>query len=165
MIHKLSSELARWPAARGRAGRAGVAAFTLIEVIAATAVMSLSLGSAIVAIQIGINNLDAARTSTAVAQVLQAEAERLRMLNWTSLAALPAEEPVQLTAATPSEAITSGRVAVTRTISDVSGFSNMKEIRLRATWRSLNGQARERVFQLRYAKGGLHDYYYSTTGS
>ncbi len=139
--------------------------FTLIEVIAATAVMALALGASVVGIQIGSNNLDAARTSTAVAQALQSEAERVRMLNWEALTALPAEARVDLTGAVPSDAIASGRVAVTRTISDVTGFANMKEIRLRAAWTSLNGQARERVFRLRYAKGGLHDYYYSASGS
>ena len=116
-------------------------------------------------IQIGINNLDAARTSTAVAQALQAEAERVRMLNWAALTALPAEARVDLTSMMPSDAIATGRVVVTRSISDVSGFANMKEIRLSAAWKSLNGKPRERVFRMRYAKGGLHDYYYSASGS
>lgn len=146
---------------RSRAFRA----FTLIEVMAATAVMALSLGAAIIGIQIGINHLDVARTSTAVAQALQAEAERVRMLNWAGLSALPAEAQIDLSGVIPSEAIASGRVRVSRTISDVAGFANMKEVRLRAVWTSLDGASRERVFRLRYTKGGLHDYYYGSTGS
>lgn len=149
---------------RGVLKSAALRAFTLVEVMAATAVMALAIGSSIIGIQAGINNLDSARTSTAVAQVLQAEAERLRILNWESLTALPSEATLNLASAMPTDAITKGKVVVTRTISDVTGFTNMKEIRLRAAWTSLNGQSRERVFRLRYAKGGLYDYYYSASG-
>jgi prepilin-type N-terminal cleavage/methylation domain len=151
--------------ARGGGGRGRAAdAFTLVEVMVATAVMALSLVAAIIGIQIGINHLDVARTSTAVAQVLQAEAERVRMLNWVALSALPAEAEIDLTGTIPSEAIASGRVRVWRTITDVSGFANMKEVRLRGVWTSLDGAAREREFRLRYTKGGLHDYYYGSSG-
>lgn len=133
--------------------------------MAAVAVMALSLGTAIIAIQIGLRNLETARTSTAASQVLQNEAERLRLLNWVGVSALPASDTISVPAGFSHESLQNGRVAFTRTVSDVSGFTNMKEIVLRARWTSVNGQAHERIFRMRYAKGGLHDYYYGSSGS
>lgn len=144
---------------------AGRRAFTLIEVMAAVAVMALSLGASIIAIQMGMRNLELARVSTAASQVLQNEAERLRLLNWAAITALPATEDLTVPTAFDHESLFKGRVDFTRSVTDVTGFSNMKEIVLRASWTAINGQAHERVFRMRYSKGGLHDYYYGSSGS
>lgn len=147
------------------AGRRADGAFSLIEVMAAVAVMALVLGTAIIAMQIGMRQLSLARTTTAAAQVMQGEAERLRLLNWAALDALPESAELTVPAAFAGEALLNGRVRFTRTISDVDAFANMKEIVLRATWDGGRGREHERVFRLRYTKGGLHDYYYGSTGS
>lgn len=148
---------------RHRMRGAGREALTLVEVMAATMVMALAIGSSIVGIQAGMNHLDVARTSTSMAQLLQQEAERLRLLNWAGIESLPSSETW-----TPKEGVPDtrrGKVKITRDVSSVAGYPDMKEIRLRATWEALNGRPCERVLWLRYAKGGLHDYYYNSTGN
>ena len=146
----------------GRRRRRKCRAFTLVEVMAATAVMALSIGVGVVTLQIGMRNLELARTSTAAAQVLQNEAERLRLLNWSGVLALPGSENLNVPAAFAGNALPAGRITFSRTVSDVANFNDMKEILLRATWTSIDGQTHERVFRLRYAKGGIHDYYYGS---
>lgn len=131
--------------------------------MAAAMVMAFALGAAVIAIQAGMRDLEMARTSTAVAQVLQSEAERLRLMNWPEINALPASETVN-----PGAEVANARrggVQITRVVSNVAGFADMKEIVLRATWTGGGGGAHERVVRLRYAKGGLHDYYYGSSGA
>ena len=144
------------PAARSGARRA----FSILEVMSATAVMAMGLAAAIYGIQIGLRNLDVARTSTAIGQVMQSEAERIRLLNWDALSALPNNATtLTLADALNNRALKNGNVVVTRTISNVSGYANMKEVRLVATWRSIEGAQRTRIIQFRYTKGGVYDYY------
>ena len=138
-------------------------AFTLIEVMAATAVMALSLGTGIIALQIGMRNLELARVSTAASQLLQNEAERLRLLNWAGISALPASAQLGVPSDFANATLLQGRVTFTRSVADATGFTDMKDIVLRADWTSLDGRPHERVFRLRYSKGGLHDYYYGST--
>lgn len=145
---------------RRRSGPRG--AFTLLEVIIATGVLTLGLGTGIIGLQLGMRDLDTARTSTAVSQVMQNEAERLRMLNWTQISALPVSANVDLASTFSGDSALSGRMTLTRTVSDVTGFSNMKEIVLQANWTGVDGKSHTRVYRMRYARGGLHDYYYSS---
>ena len=144
------------PTARVGARRA----FSILEVMSATAVMAMGLAAAIYGIQIGLRNLDVARTSTAIGQVMQSEAERIRLLNWDALSALPNNATtLSLADALNNRALKNGNIVVTRTISNVSGYTNMKEVRLVATWRSIDGLQRTRIIQFRYTKGGVYDYY------
>lgn len=158
-VRRLNRNQAKARGARQRAG------FSLIEVVAATAVLAFGLCTAVITLQIGFRDLDTAKTSTVVSQALQSEAERLRMLNWTSIVALPASETVDLTTSFTSEAVMGGRLTVTRTLADVTGYDNMKEIVLRATWTAIDGKSHTRSLFMRYAKGGLYDYYYSAATS
>lgn len=140
-------------------------AFTLVEVLVATTIMGVGMASAAVCLQVGLRALDTARATTLVAQVLQDEAERLRLENWIAIDALPAEEeifnpaPAQFAGTPFAEMVASGRLAITRSVQDVPGFADMKEITLRAEWTDLGG-SHGRALRLRYAKGGVSDYYY-----
>jgi prepilin-type N-terminal cleavage/methylation domain-containing protein len=165
VAHPLSKPGARPGRTGDSASRLFKRGFSLLEVIMATAVLTLGLGTAIIGLQVGMRDLDLARTSTAVSQALQNEAERLRMMRWTDIEALPASETIDQTAAFSAEAILKGRLTMTRTISDVSGLANMKEIVLQAVWKGMDGKSHTRVYRLRYGKGGLHDYYYSSGAS
>lgn len=146
--------------ARRPAGR--TSGFTLIEVIMAGVVMAFAVTTALVCIQIGMRDLDVARTGTAVSQVLQNEMERLRLKDWSSIAALPASEALDVGTAFSSDSVLKGRVTIVRTVGDVTGFTDMKEIVVTARWTSMDGTARSRVYRMRYAKKGLYDYYYSS---
>jgi type II secretory pathway pseudopilin PulG len=136
-------------------------AFSILEVMSAIAVMAMGLGVAIHGLQIGLRNLDVARTTTAVAQVMQSEAERIRLLTWEMVTQLPASQNLTLDSVFATRALKNGSVTVTRYVDDVAGFSNMKMVKLQATWRSIDGVSHDRWFQFRYTQGGLYDYYRS----
>lgn len=139
-------------------------AFTLIEVVAATGVMSMALSSAIIVIQSGFSNLDLARTSTAASQAIQSEMERLRLMNWTGISELPASETLDLSEIHSARTLSGDRITVVREVSDVAGFGSpaeIKEITVTASWTSFSGTAHSRVFRMRYARNGLFDYYYN----
>jgi prepilin-type N-terminal cleavage/methylation domain-containing protein len=159
VAHPLSKPGARPGRTGDSASRLFKRGFSLLEVIMATAVLTLGLGTAIIGLQVGMRDLDLARTSTAVSQALQNEAERLRMMRWTDIEALPASETIDQTAAFSAEDILKGRLTMT------SGLANMKEIVLQAVWKGVDGKSHTRVYRMRYGKGGLHDYYYSSGAS
>lgn len=144
---------------RARRSRA-CAGFTLIEVVAGTCVLALALCSSILVLQIGFRDVDVARTSTTVSQVVQSEIESLRALNWEGISALPDSEEVDVAAAHSDTTLAGGRLVVTRTVTDVPEFTHMKEIRVTGTWTGLNGLTHTRNFIMRYGKNGLYDYYY-----
>ena len=128
----------------------------------ATAVMAMALSTTVVALQCGFNHLDTARTSTAASQMIQSEMERLRLMNWAGITALPAQEEVNVTSVHSSASIAGGRLTIYRNVSDAAGRgSNMKEISLTAQWTSIDGQVHSRIFHMRYARNGLFDYYYN----
>lgn len=140
----------------------GVKAFTLVEVVMAAAVLAFALTTSIICIQIGLRDLDVARTGTAVSQALQNEMERLRLKDWVSLSTMPTTAELDLGDTFSSDSVLEERITLTRKVSDVPGFSEMKEIVLTARWTSMDGRAQVRVYRMRYAKNGLHDYYYTS---
>lgn len=130
----------------------------------AAAVLAFGIIASIICIQIGVRDLDVARTSTAVSQAMQNEMERLRMEDWATISTLPAEETLDLAATFSADSQLNNRVVITREISDVAGFADMKEIVVRASWTSpVDGRPRERTYRMRYTKNGIHDYYYSSS--
>ena len=134
----------------------------------ATFVLTLGITTAIYVIQIGLRNLDTARTTTAVAQAMQSEMERLRLQNWTEISALPTSAEIDLSASFSSASIEADRVTVIRTVADVSGFgspSTVRQISLTASWTSIDNVERTRKLVMRYARNGLFDYYYSSATS
>ncbi|MCF3649969.1 type IV pilus modification PilV family protein [Synoicihabitans lomoniglobus] len=150
------------PTLYGRAKTKCRRAFTLIEVMAATGVLSMALSSAVIVIQAGLSNLDTARTSTAASQMIQSEMERIRLLNWTNISALPAEEVLDISEFHTAGTIAGDRLEIVRRVSDVAGYaSEMKEIDITATWTAISGRELSRVFRMRYARNGLFDYYYN----
>ncbi len=139
-----------------------------MEVIAAVAVLSLALSSAIMVLKSALSNLETARASDSAVQIIQSEIERLRLMNWASISALPASETLDVSAVHSALTIEGNRFTVTRTVADVSGHgspSEMKQITVTATWNSSDGKAHERRFQMRYARNGLFDYYYNSAQS
>jgi prepilin-type N-terminal cleavage/methylation domain-containing protein len=136
--------------------------YTLIEVMMAAVVLALGLVSALICIQIGVRDLDVARTGTAVSQALQNEMERLRLEDWTEISALPATESLNLGLTFSSISVLNRKVTFVREVKDVTGFADMKEIAVTARWTSIDGRPHSRTYRMRYAKNGLYDYYYSS---
>lgn len=134
--------------------------FSLVEVMVAATILGLALAAAAVGLQIGLRSLDTARISTGASQMLQNEAERLRLLSWEQISALPAEAAVDIDSML-SEGRTPGQnFTVVRQVADVAGLSGMKEITITAQWTGLGGQTHRRSTVIHYARGGVHDYYY-----
>lgn len=139
--------------------------FTIAEVMIASGVMLLGIVSAIFVIQAGFKSLDTARSITLASQVIQSEMERIRLLSWTAVAALPANETLDIqTILPPGE--TAQRIArrftVKRSVTDVSGkVGSVREITLSVTWRGIDGTEHVRTTGTHYTRNGLYDYYYT----
>lgn len=128
----------------------------------AASVLSMALSSAIIVIQNGFRNLDTARLGTTASQMIQSEMERIRLLNWESVEALPASEEIDPASFFTTSTIETDRITVIRSVSDVPSFGGeMKEIIVTATWTTINGHPATRLFRMRYARNGLFDYYYN----
>lgn len=133
----------------------------------AGAVLAFAICTSILVIQASLREAGLARNVTAVAQAMQNEMDRLRLLNWSELSALPASGTVDL-GATYTAATTVPGLTITRAVADVAGYGSpatLKEITLTARWTStVDGMVRTRRFVLRYGKNGLYDYYYNGSG-
>ena len=137
-------------------------AFSILEVMSALAVMAFGLAAAIAGMQIGLRNLDVARTANAISQVMQNEAERIRMYNWDMVIGLPAEEYITIEDTLKTKALKNGDVLIKRTVTTVANYNGtMKQIKLQATWSSIDGQRHDRIYWFLYVQGGLYDYYRS----
>ena len=90
----------------------GPRAFSILEVMSALAIMAFGLAAAISGMQIGLRNLDVARTANAISQVMQNEAERIRMYNWDMVIGLPAEEYITIEDTLKTKALKNGDVFI-----------------------------------------------------
>ncbi len=149
-----------------RAGRSlprkGERAFTILEVAMATFVMAMGIASTIIAMQAGFKMVDVGRGTTLASQVAQSEMERIRMMSWTDIAALPASATVDLTTVFTTDPALAARFTMIRTAADVTGKSGtMREIAIQVSWKSYDNRAHQRTFRTRYSQNGLYDYYYT----
>jgi prepilin-type N-terminal cleavage/methylation domain-containing protein len=148
------------PRSDGR--RRGQRGFTLIEVAMASFILAFAIGSSLTVMMQGFKTIDVARTITLSSQIAQSEIERLRLLNWGGIEALPASAPVDLAASFSAEGAYANRFTVTRVVADVPGMAGeMKDITIIVSWRGTDGLVRDRKYHMRYGKDGLYDFYYT----
>lgn len=141
--------------------------FTLVEVLAASFVMVLAIGSSILALQSGLRNIDYGRRLTLASQVMQSQTESIRLMNWTNVQALPSS-PTLVNSDSIFAADTSYAKDFTLTLQSVPVVgreTTMREITLVVTWTGAFGSRHTRTFVTRYCKDGLYDYYYTLAGS
>jgi hypothetical protein len=143
----------------------------------ATFVMSLVLGTSIIALQTGFRYIDVARGDTLASQIMQSEIERLRLMAWDkttptgvidSIVELPATETVDLSTMFSTNAALASKFTVTRIVESETGPSPRTDVRyitVRVTWDSSDGKNHTRSFTTMYAKNGLYDYYYTLANS
>jgi type II secretory pathway pseudopilin PulG len=155
----------RLPLQRRRPRATGTAGFTLVELMVASVVLILGIASAVASLQIGFRTLDNARATTLAAQIVQSEIERVRLLSWTGINALPASEQLDLTSLFPAGRTRTeiiNRFTAVRTVSDTADRGGlMKSITVTVTWRASNGATNTRVTTTRYTQNGLYDYLYT----
>ncbi len=136
--------------------------FTIPEVALSALILALGISTAIIALQWGYRSLDLARGTTLASQILQSEIERLRMMNWSTLNALPASETFDGATYFSGAPGIAGKFAVTRTIApDPNRTGSVDKITVSVTWKTYDGRSHTRTFQTEYMKDGLYDYYYT----
>jgi Tfp pilus assembly protein PilV len=139
---------------------ANVAGFTIFEVAVATFVMAFGIATSIIAKQMGFKALNDARDTTLASQIMQSEIERIRLMSWSGIQALPASATVAID--TTFSATIAAKFAVTRTVAaDGARPTDVMNITLAVTWNSYDGRSHTRSFSTMYCKNGLYDYYYT----
>jgi Tfp pilus assembly protein PilV len=147
----------------GRKKRPLTGGFAILEVAMATFVLAFGIATAIVAMQAGFRHLDLARGTTLAAQIIQSEMERIRMMSWTGVSAIPATETFDGATNFSSTSRIVGRYSVTRTLTaDTARPTEVMNISIAVTWKTYDGRPHTRSFNSIYAKNGLYDYYYTT---
>ncbi|HKB90803.1 MAG TPA: type II secretion system protein [Opitutaceae bacterium] len=140
--------------------------FTLIEVMMAVIIMAFAISSSIPALQRGFLAIDVARNTTIGGQILQSMIEDIRLLNWSQVSALPASQAVAIdssfTGYNVKAAALLSHFSCTRTVTDVSGLTNVKSIVLTVTWTGYDNRAHSLNYNTYYAKNGISDYFYTS---
>jgi hypothetical protein len=128
----------------------------------ATFVMAMGISTAVIGMTAGFKQIDTARNITLSSQVLQSEMERLRLMNWTDIAALTGTATVDLSVVFTDDTALAAKFTLTRTVTDLAGkVGEMKQITLVCGWNSIDGRPLSRQFTTYYTKNGLYDYYYT----
>lgn len=125
-------------------------------------VMAFAISTSIIAMQSGYKQIDLGRGTTLASQIIQSEMERLRMMSWTNITALPAKEAFDGATYFSSNPDIAGKYTITRTITDdATRPTEVKDMTVYVTWLSYDGRSHTRSFTAKYAKNGLYDYFYT----
>ncbi len=149
----------------------------------ASFVVAMGIATSIIAMQSGFRSLDVARDTTLASQIVQSEVERLRLMSWAGISALPATETVNLSTMFTTNPEITNRFAATRIIGAVmdppvspteSNLANaaygnwktwstdeMKQITIVVTWKGYDLRSHTISMITVYAKNGLYDYLYT----
>lgn len=142
------------------------AGFSLVEVMMAFSILILCIAGSIATMMTGFRSLDTARCGTLAAQIMQSQIEKLRMEQWTTLCAEPADKTfstAEIAALVPTSAAdTAARFSLRQQIQNATDHpTDMKEILITVTWNGVGNVPHTRVMTTRYAQNGLYSYYYS----
>lgn len=134
----------------------------------ASFVMAFGIATTIIAMQAGFKMIDVARGTTLASQVAQSEMERIRMMSWTAIKALPEKQQADLTTTFTTDPDLASKFTMTRIALDIddtkdpkTGEATQREITLIVSWRSSTGSSHTRTFTTIYSMNGLYDYYYT----
>jgi Tfp pilus assembly protein PilV len=154
--------------------------FTLVEVALAATILLVGFAGMAEALIIGSEMLDTARKQTIAAQIVQAEIERLRMLDWKTATAkdntIQAADPNQATELalgpglasvtkyfTPSPSSALAQIApsslfvnCTRTVELANGRTDLRKVTITVTWKSITGKIHSRSCNAYIGKYGLN---------
>lgn len=147
----------------GRAPRRSAdSGFTILEVAMSAFVMAFGIATSIVAMQTGFQSIDLARGTTMASQLMQSEMERVRMLSWTAITALPEKEQVDLSVYFTTNPEIISKYQVVRVVEiEAARPDDVREITIYVIWNGYDGRRHQRSFTSKYAKNGLYDYYYT----
>jgi len=141
-------------------------AFTLVEVMVASAVMLLGIVGMIRVLVSGSEMLDVSRKQTIAMQVIQGQLDNIRLRDWSVVDAYPASRTVNIDDADQNSNVAAGFVfgpnlpaicrnfQCTRTISTVR--TDLKQITFSVTWQGSTGRSYTRSGSTYFGKNGLH---------
>ncbi|MBL9209397.1 MAG: type II secretion system protein [Opitutaceae bacterium] len=145
-------------------GRKDRRAFTILEVMMASAIMAFALSSAIIVMQRALSLQDSARNLTLAGQLMQAEFEKMRLKDWSVVGGYAAgPTPVGANSLFTMSAGVGDRFTVQRRV--YTPQADMREIELTASWRAYDGRTVSRSMKTYYGRYGLYDYYYNNGDS
>jgi len=158
------------PARNGRRGfkRSRVAAFTILEVAMAAAVMALSISTSILVMSRGFNSLDSARCFSYASQIMQSELEKMRLTKWGDGTAAgngtegitfykTSVEELPIDASFTTAGDVGSRMTMTRIAENV--HAGMIKVTLRISWKTYDGRALSRSYVTYYGQNGLYDFF------
>lgn len=149
--------------------RFGTGAFTILEVLIATVVMTFAIGSSLIALGRGFAALDSARCISYASQIMQSEFEKMRLTQWgdgtagagsgtTGVSAYPTTETeVTIDSSFFTAGDIGSRMRLYRTATDV--HDGMIMFKLTIKWTTRDGRALQRSYITYYGKNGLYDYF------
>ena len=134
--------------------------FTIVEVGVAAFVMAMAISSSIVAMQRAFVSIDTARNLTLAGQIMQSELEKIRLRDWATISSY-SEEPTDISIEEEFTAAVGSRFKLQRVATTPE--SDMRMIKLTATWRSFEGREFSREYVTYYARYGIYDYFYNSS--
>lgn len=152
--------------------RRRVAAFTIVEVAMAAAVMALSISSSLIVMSRGFASLDTARCLSYASQIMQSELEKMRLTHWgdgtggagsgtTGVSAYPTTETVlPIDPSFTNAGDVGSRMTLTRLAANAPGHTaGMIEVTLKITWTTYDQRTLSRTYTTYYGQNGLYDFF------
>ena len=146
--------------------RSVVDGFTLVEVMMATAVMSLALVGMIQVVVSGAEMLDTSRKQTIAMQIIHGQIDNIRLSNWSTVNGYPSTRTVNVDDADQSTNVIYGFVFGPNLPTVSKGFqcirtlatvrTDLKQITFTVTWRSNTGRSYQRTGSTYYGNNGLY---------
>ena len=134
--------------------------FTILEVALAASIMAMGIATSINVLQRGFAMIDTARNITTAGQIMVSEMEKIRLLDWGTVSAYPADATtLTLDSVFTDSASVGNRFTVTRTVT--TPVTDMVQITLTTTWKGYDGRSISRSATTYYARYGIHDYLYN----
>ena len=140
--------------------RASLMASTLVEVVAAVAILAISAGGLMAALASGFRTMQMARENQRATQVLMERAEMLRLYNWEQVTngVVPATF-TEIYDPQDNEGCTyKGTITIDSVPYSTSYSSDMRRVVIRLKWET-QGIPRNRVLTTQIAKDGQQNYF------
>jgi hypothetical protein len=125
----------------------------------AAAVMAMAIGSSLIVLARGFNQLDTARCLSYSSQIMQSELEKMRLTQWATVNAYAKDTEVAVTI--PTTFFTAqnivNRMSMTRNAH--LEHSGMIRVTLTITWTTNDRRVLTRRYITYYGENGLYDYF------
>jgi Tfp pilus assembly protein PilV len=137
--------------------------FTLVEVALAATILLVGFAGMATALMIGSEMLDTARKQTIAAQIIQAEAEYLRLKDWPTIQNLTSTAPAYLSdgiypefAQTTLASFAGTRFTFARQVNADPHPNLLRSITMTVSWTSITGKPYSRSSNIYLGKYGLN---------